>query len=109
MVHRSAPVIRGTQFAERIVGLVERSAERSTYRDAARDADRTERIEPVRVLYDFCLDGLRFDAGGIAVRLDRMADLRQAGGRIAGFLKVAQRMIRSEPRGLVALRESLAT
>ena len=36
-----------------------------------------------------------------------MADLRQAGGRIAGILEIAQRVIRSEPRGMLALRRIL--
>src|SRR6185503_20531355 len=103
MVHRCAEVVRRARLAERVAGLVERTAECSADRDAARNADGAERVEAISVLHDLRLGGARRDACGVAVRLDRMADIRQQRRGIAGGFEETQRMVGGEPRGPGAL------
>ncbi len=79
MVQREAPVVMVAARRQRIGRIVERGAEPAGDVEAARDADRADRIEAVGVLQDAGVERLRRDAGGKAVRRDRMREGVEAG------------------------------
>lgn len=103
VIQTIAAIVQWTGAGERISGVGQRPAQLATHAEHACNADGAECIQPVRVLHDLGFDGLRCNAGGKAVRFNRMGDGGQFGLGKAFTAQNALRFVCRHARGLVAL------
>ena len=72
MVQCECAVVQRPVCRRRIRGIVQAGSHAAGHVEAAGDADRANRIQPVGILHDAGFQRLRRDAGGETVRLDCM-------------------------------------
>src|SRR5258706_15569585 len=100
-------VVRLALAAKRIARGVKRPLHVRARREAPRDADRTDRIEPIRVLKDRGFDRRRHDPERERMNADRVRD-RLAAIRGTTFLaKKARGKLRANLPGQIGLRMPL--